>query len=122
VPTSPSHRDGWRIIATDRDRNRVTTVTEVLREAGHCVFSVQDGRSALELAIQLPNIDLLITNTRMGVMDGAELIRHVRYMRPNVRILHVVESDDDGASSDVRLLREPFTPEELLAAVGGLLR
>jgi hypothetical protein len=75
------------------------------------------------LAIELPNIHLLVTNTRLGGMDGPSLIRLVRYMRPNVRILHVVEAHDadDTTPPDVLRLREPFTPNELLTAVGSLL-
>jgi DNA-binding response OmpR family regulator len=110
-----------RIIATDSDNSKLAALAEVLRDAGHCVFPVQDGRSALELALQLPSIDLVVTNTRLSGMDGPALIYLVRYMRPSVRILHIVAANDEHTPWDVLTLREPFTTDQLLAAVGILL-
>jgi CheY-like chemotaxis protein len=121
MPAPVGPRGGWRIIAPDCDHAKLRAVAEILRDAGHCVFAVPDGRSALELVIQLPNIDLLLTNTRLGAMTGPELIRLVRYMRPSVRLLHVVEESDEDTELDVLTLREPFTPAQLLTAVGSLL-
>jgi hypothetical protein len=54
-------------------------------------------------------------------MDGPELIRLVRYMRPKVHILHVVEESDESTPPDVPTLREPFTPTQLLTAVGSAM-
>jgi CheY-like chemotaxis protein len=115
---------GRRVIVTDDNTSKLTAVTETLRKAGLCVFAAYDGQSALELIAQLPDIDLLVTNTRLGNVDGPELMRRTREMRPDMAILHVIH---DGASDgdtplDVMNLREPFTPERLLTAVGALLR
>ena len=119
----PGHRDGWRIIATDDNTSKLTALTQILRDAGHCVFAAYDGQSALELVVLLPDIDLLITNTRLGVVDGPELIRQVREQRPGLPILHVVHQgeSDGGVPADVPTLREPFTPNQLLLVVGSLL-
>jgi len=54
-------------------------------------------------------------------MDGPALTYIVRYMRPSVRILHIVEANDDHTPTDVLTLREPFTADQLLAAVRSLL-
>jgi CheY-like chemotaxis protein len=118
VPAPASPGKGWRIIATDCDHTKLWAVTKILRDAGHCVFAAPDGRSALELVIQLPSIDLLLTSTRSGAMSGPELIRLVRHMRPTVRILHIAEQSDEHIEGDLPTLREPFTPTQLLTAVG----
>ena len=113
-----------RIIVTDDDPTKVTALTQTLRDAGHCVFAAYDGQSALELVAQLPRIDLLITNTRLGYVDGPALMRRTRELHPTMPILHVVHRgspDDEGRPPDVLTLREPFTPEQLLRAVGTLL-
>ena len=117
------HRDGWRIIATDDSTSKLSAIVQTLRDAGHCVFAAYDGLSALELVVQLPNIDLLITNTRLGVVDGPKLMRQTRTLRPDMAILHVVHHGDsgDGTPPDVPTLREPFTPNDLLMVVGSLL-
>jgi CheY-like chemotaxis protein len=117
VPAPASPGKGWRIIATDCDHTKLWAVTKILRDAGHCVFAAPDGRSALELVIQLPSIDLLLTSTRSGAMNGPELIRLVRHMRPTVRILHIAEESDEDTGRDVLTLREPFTPTQLLTAL-----
>jgi DNA-binding NtrC family response regulator len=119
--SAPPGPPGRRIIATDSDDTKLTALTQILRDAGHCVFPAQNGRSALELAIQLPNVDLVVTNTRLEGMDGPALIHLVRYMRPRVRILHIVEDADDYTPEDVPTLREPFTANQLLTAVGSLV-
>jgi len=116
-------RQGWRIIATDDSTSKLSTLVQTLRGAGHCVFAAYDGESAFELIVQLPVIDLLITNTRLGVVDGPELMRRTRELRPDLPILHVVHGNDPEGDTPpgVPVIREPFTPNQLLVAVGKLL-
>lgn len=123
MSTPPGHRDGWRIIATDNNAGKLSAIVQTLRDAGHCVFAAYDGQSALELLAELPRIQLLITNTRLGIMDGPELMQRTRKLRPGMPILHVIHAGDgDGATPpDVLTLREPFTPHQLLMVVGTLL-
>ncbi len=108
---------------TDDNISKLSAITQPLRDAGHCVFAAYDGRSALELALQLPDIDLLIANTRLGAVDGPELMRRVREKRPDVAILHVIhDGGPDGSTPPgVPNLREPFTPNQLLLVIGSLL-
>jgi CheY-like chemotaxis protein len=117
------HRDGWRIIATDDNISKLSAIVHTLRQAGHCVFAAYDGQSALELVVQIPDIDLLVTNTRLGAVDGPELMRRTRELRPDLPILHVVHQGGLAGDTppDVLTLREPFTPNQLLLAVGSLV-
>jgi two-component system chemotaxis response regulator CheB len=110
-------------VVTDDDPRLLGLVVTTLRDAGHCVFAAYDGESACELALTLPNLQLLITNTRLGTIPGRELIRRVRQEKPGLPILHLGEPlpREDGLLHDVPSLREPFTPAELLAAVKALL-
>jgi CheY-like chemotaxis protein len=123
MPAQAGHRDGWRIIVTDDNPHKLYALTATLRDAGHCVFAAYDGQAALELVLQLANIDLLITNTRLGIVDGARLMREVRQLRPDLPILHVShDAAERGITPPgVPTLNEPFTPDELLRAVGLLL-
>jgi CheY-like chemotaxis protein len=123
LPPAPDLTYGWRIIATDDNTSKLTALTQTLRDAGHCVFAAYDGHSALELVVQLPNVDLLITNTRLGIVDGPELMRRVREMKPGLPILHVVHGNDPEGDTPpgVPTLREPFTPNQLLLVIGSLL-
>jgi CheY-like chemotaxis protein len=117
-------REGRRIIVTDDNTGKLATVTQTLRDAGHCVFGAYDGASALELVVQLPFIDLVVTNTRLGVVDGPELMRRARKIRPDLPIIHIIHDGGDEFHSvppDILTLREPFTPEQLLIAVRDLM-
>ena len=117
------HRDGWRIIVTDDSTSKLSAIVQTLRDAGHCVFGAYDGLSAYELIVQLADIDLLITNTRLGAVDGLELMRRTRELRPNMPILHVVHSGElpNPVPHDVLTVQEPLTPNQLLLVVGSLL-
>jgi hypothetical protein len=87
------------------------------------LFAAYDGASALELVAQIPDTSLLVTNTRLGIVHGPELIRRTRELRPGMAILHVIHQDGLAPEliPDVLNLQEPFTPEELLVVVRALL-
>jgi CheY-like chemotaxis protein len=116
-------RNAWHIIVTDDNPTKLYHLTKPLRDAGHCVFAAYDGAAALELVVQLPHVDLLITNTRLGIVDGAMLMRETRRLRPNLPILHVTHEppEADVTPPGVPILNEPFTPGQLLIAIGNLL-
>lgn len=113
----------WRIVVTDDDPQLMAFLVGTLRKAGHCVFAAYDGNSACELALLIPDLDLLITNTRWGVVSNRDLIRLVRSKRPGLPILHIGDPmpNPDGLLDDVPPLREPFTPDQLLEKVRELV-
>ena len=113
----------WRIVVTDDDPDLMTFLVTTLRNAGHAVFAAYDGNSACELALLIPDLDLLITNTRWGSVSNRDLIKAVRDKRPALAILHIGEPmpNPDGLLDDVPALREPFTADELLEKVRELV-
>jgi CheY-like chemotaxis protein len=112
-----------RIVVSDDDPMLLGFVVTTLRDAGHCVFAAYDGESACELALVLDQLDLMITNTRLGSVSARDLIRAVRREKPELPILHVGEPlpNPDGLLDDVPTLPEPITAEALVAAVRDLL-
>lgn len=112
-----------RIVVTDDDPKLMAFLVDTLRSAGHCVFAAYDGDSACELALLVPDMDLLITNTRIGEVSGRQLIRLVRSDKPGLPILHIGEPlpNPDGLLNDVPCLREPFTADQLLASIRSLI-
>jgi len=44
----------------------------------------------------LPDLQLLITNTRLGGVDGPELMRQTRARKPVLAILHVAHAGGSG--------------------------
>ena|SRR5438477_12898326 len=123
---SPAHHspsEGWRIVVTDDNPDKLYALTKTLRQAGHCVFAAYDGQSAMELVSLIPDLDLLITNTRLGLVDGPELMRYTRQLQPDLPILHVAHTgaEDGDTPPGVPTLREPFTPNQLLMTIGSLM-
>jgi DNA-binding response OmpR family regulator len=112
-----------RIVATDDDPMLLAFVVTTLRDAGHCVFAAYDADSACELALELDQLDLMITNTRLGTVSARDLIGAVRRQKPDLPILHIGEPlpNADGLLDDVPTLPEPITAEALVAAVRDLL-
>jgi CheY-like chemotaxis protein len=113
----------WRIVVTDDNPELMAFLVDTLRDAGHCVFAAYDGDSASELALIIPDLDLLVTNTRWGVVSNRDLIRLVRSKRPGLPILHIGNPmpNPDGLLDDVPALREPFTRDQLLEKVRELV-
>jgi DNA-binding response OmpR family regulator len=113
----------WRIVVTDDDPALMAFLVATLRDAGHCVFAAYDGDSACELALLIPELDLLVTNTRWGVVTNRQLIKLVRSKRPELPILHIGDPmpNPDGLLDDVPALRLPFTADQLLGKVRELV-
>jgi DNA-binding response OmpR family regulator len=118
---------GRHIVVADEDRAIVGLVVETLLNEGHAVFHAYDGLSANQLAFGLKNCDLVISNTRVGGVDGIDLIRELREELPNLPILYLANRSKSTPElerhlpKDVPILREPFTAERLRAAVRYLL-
>ncbi|MDF3053288.1 MAG: two-component system sensor histidine kinase/response regulator [Geminicoccaceae bacterium] len=112
-----------RIVVTDDNPALMAFLVTTLRDAGHCVFAAYDGESACELALLIPELDLLVTNTRWGLVTNRELIKAVRSKRPELPILHIGDPmpNPDGLLDDVPALRQPFTAEQLLGKVRDLV-
>jgi DNA-binding response OmpR family regulator len=112
-----------RIVIADENPSVVQFVIQTLRQDGNAVFHAYDAISAVQLAFSLDRCDLLISNTRVEGLPGIELIRQLRLQQPEISIIYMANI---GRSSpeleaqlpdDVPILREPFTAEELRAAV-----
>ena len=112
-----------QIVVTDDDPKLMALLVDTLRGAGHAVFATFDADSACVLALILPDLELVVTNTRSGTVSNRELIRLVRSKRPGLPILHIGEPmpNPDGLLDDVPALPEPFTADQLLERVRELI-
>ncbi len=122
-PRTPGF-DGRYIVVADEDKAVAGMVIDTLLHDGHAVFHAYDGLSALHLALNLKVCDLVISNTRVGGKVGIDLIHELREQLPSLAILYLSSngnSSQNGLPHNVPVLREPFTTEELRAAVRYLL-
>jgi DNA-binding response OmpR family regulator len=115
------------IIVADEDRNAVAFIVKTLREDGHVVFHAYDVLSAVQLTLQLPSIDLVLSNTKVEGIDGLGLILRLRKQRPELPIIYLANTGrstpeiEAALPADIPIIRDPFTAEKLRNAVNMML-
>jgi DNA-binding response OmpR family regulator len=120
--------DRPRIVVADENPAVVALVIKTLREDGNAVFHAYDALSAAQLAYSLDTCHLLISNTRVEGLPGVELIHQLRHRQPNLPILYLANIGRSSPELEAQLppnvpiLREPFTADELRAAVRPFVR
>jgi CheY-like chemotaxis protein len=98
-------------------------VIKTLREDGNAVFHAYDVLSAYQLVYSLDRCDLLMSNTRVEGLPGIDLIHKLRQSLPNLAIMYIANTGRSLPEIEAQLppgvpiLREPFTADELRAAV-----
>jgi DNA-binding response OmpR family regulator len=119
--------DCRNIVVADEDKAIAGLVIETLLNDGHAVFHAYDGLSATQLALGLKVCDLVISNTRVGGVDGLDLIHELRDRLPTLAILYLANKGRSTIEVEAQLpygvpiLREPFTADDLRTAVRPLL-
>ncbi len=111
-----------RILCVDDEAVILDSFRKILVLDGYSIDTVEDGREALGL-IQNHNYDFVFTDLKMPGMDGVEVTKSVKHMRPDIDVVIItgfatvetaVECMKFGALDYVQ---KPFTEEELLEFV-----
>jgi CheY-like chemotaxis protein len=119
-PTSPC------ILVVEDQAIIRTSIAAVLSPCGYHVIEAQDGREALRLAGEYDGrIHVLVTDLHMPRGDGYQLIRQLKPVRPDLRILVLSAAPEEGFPADLSYdayLRKPVSPPVVVATVQQLLR
>jgi len=116
-----------RVLLVEDDQDIAEPLARALAREGYDVSAAGDGRVALQTVLDAPP-DLIILDVGLPGMDGLEVCRHVRDVRPQVPILMLTARDgeletvaglDAGADDYVT---KPFRLSVLLARVRAVLR
>ncbi|WP_028063918.1 response regulator transcription factor [Solirubrobacter soli] len=116
-----------RVLLVEDDHDIAEPLARALGREGYEVSSAGDGRVALQQVLDAPP-DLIILDIGLPGMDGLDVCRHVREVRPQVPILMLTARDgeletvaglDAGADDYVT---KPFRLSELLARIRAMLR
>ena len=75
-----------RILVVDDHKNTRMLVNELLSGAGYQVLEAKDGKEAMGL-VEIGPIDLVLTDLKMPEMDGIQLTRAIRRIRPDLPII-----------------------------------
>ena len=80
---------GCTVLVVDDEEDLLEIATAYLEEMGFISFQASDGASAIEILKHHHEIDLLVTDIVMpGGMNGVELVRKARVLRPDLRIIY----------------------------------
>jgi two-component system cell cycle sensor histidine kinase/response regulator CckA len=95
-----------------------------LRNKGYKVIEAESGEAALELVRNAAEkIDLLITDVVMPRLDGPGLVREVREIRSDIKVIFISGYAEDAfrqrldSDSDIDFLSKPFSLKQLAAKV-----
>jgi two-component system, cell cycle sensor histidine kinase and response regulator CckA len=121
---------GPALLVVDDDRYVRATITRALAYEGYELLEAADGLQALALLQEegAGGVRLVITDIRMPGMNGDDLGRLLRELRPDLPVLYIsgysVPNLDFLAPGELQRcwLAKPFTPSRLLARVRELLR
>jgi CheY-like chemotaxis protein len=115
-----------RILAVDDEPVVLDSLRKILVLEGYSVDTVQSGPEALGL-VRRRDYDFVFTDIKMPGMDGVEVVKGVRQLRPDVDVVVItgygtietaVETMQHGA---VDYVQKPFTAEELAGLVRKLV-
>jgi CheY-like chemotaxis protein len=108
-----------RILCVDDEAVILDSFRKILVLDGYCVDTVETGQEALGL-IQKHSYDFVFTDLKMPEMDGVEVTKAVKHLRPDIDVIIItgyatvetaVECMKFGAMDYVQ---KPFTEDELL--------
>jgi CheY-like chemotaxis protein len=111
------------LVAEDNDQVR-RVACRILRSNGYRVLDAADGEQALQVAAHSERrIDLLLSDVVMPGIGGVELAKRLLRERPDLLVLHMsgYTSMPDSAAAPDELIEKPFSADELLGRVRGLL-
>ncbi|TFI58116.1 response regulator [Sphingomonas parva] len=117
-------RPRTRILVVDDDDDVRLVAAAMIEELGYEVEAANGGDAALK-ALEADGFALLLTDVAMPGINGVELARRVRELRPDLPVVFATGYADFqtfGASlSDERLLKKPYRIAEVAALISEAL-
>ena len=120
--------NGETVLVVDDELSILTITRHTLETYGYRVLTAEDGAQAIGVfAMNRLNVDVIITDMMMPVMDGASLIKAIRRIDPNARIIAasglqggvtVAKAARVGVNN---FLEKPFSASQLLSTIRAAL-
>ncbi len=119
--------DGKLILIVDDEPRVRFTLALILKHHGFQVLEADNGLEALRILAKAPEqvqrVDLVVTDIKMPVMDGLELIKILKQSDDPINILVMTGYGDRETMSLLQgmgvcgVLHKPFDGEQLIAAI-----
>jgi CheY-like chemotaxis protein len=124
APASPRKRAPRRLLLVDDDEGVREATAALLGLHGFEIAEAADGLAALACVRAQPEIEAVLADFAMPRMNGAELARQLRELRPDLPVLFMTGFAELGALDDVPedfVLSKPIAEADLVARLGRLL-
>jgi CheY-like chemotaxis protein len=124
--TGPAVR-GTETVLIAEDDDAIRSLSEqALRSCGFKVTSAPGGVEALTLARTMSRLDVLLTDVMMPQLGGQQLAERLTATNPGLCVIYMTGWVDESISqlelsTDVALVRKPFTARSLARAVRSAL-
>ena len=115
------------LIADDEERLR-RLVKDFLLKEGYNVFEAADGKEALNILSENPDIHLVILDVMMPFYDGWSVLRHIRKDNKTLPVMMLTaRTEDTDEVFGIELgaddyITKPFSPVVLMVRIKLLLR
>lgn len=113
----------WTVLCVDDEPNILSSLRRLFRTPGYRVLLAESGSQALEILSKEP-VDLVISDMRMPMMDGAQLLEQVKERWPHiVRLLLTGYADVTSTIAAInkgqihRYMNKPWNDDEVLLVV-----
>lgn len=125
-PEEPISVEGnENILVVDDDRDVLNYIKDILETHGYSVMPANNSLTAIDLFKNFSSkISLVITDIVMPLMEGGDLVKHLKGIKPDIKIIVVSGYSDEKIVKDSSInvfLRKPFESIELLTSVRRLL-
>lgn len=100
---------------------------ETLEELGHKVILAENGYEGLEL-VKYWDLDMVFLDLKMPGMDGAELFRQIKTIKPGLPVTIITGYPDSDmmtralAHGPFGVMNKPFSASDIITAVNNFLR
>ncbi|KTS78958.1 chemotaxis protein CheY [Pseudomonas oryzihabitans] len=114
------------LLVEDDDAVRLVN-QEALEALGYRVWSAAEGKAAMRLVEQLPQLDLLVTDVGLPGLNGRQLAEVIQQLRPRLPVLFLTGYAEGALSrtaflgGNMELMTKPFTLDQLAAQVAAML-
>ncbi|MCG6945078.1 MAG: response regulator [Deltaproteobacteria bacterium] len=114
------------VLVVDDEKNIRLTLSQTLESLGLGTDTAVNGEEALD-KLKMKEFGLILLDLKMPGMDGMEVLRQLRKIRPDIRVIIItaygtVESAVEAMKlGAVDFIQKPFSPEEIRELVSQVL-
>ncbi|MFC1946416.1 response regulator [Chloroflexota bacterium] len=115
------------ILVIDDDEELCTLFEDTLEELGHTVTTTSEPSRGLEL-VKSNNYDMVFLDLKMPRMDGTELFKQIRAIKPYLLVIIITGYPDSDLMMNalihgpLGIMNKPFNSSEIVTAINNYLR